>query len=815
MAAEGTGGGKYILSFSLEGTGEKQLNAIVNSLKRIAKAAGSGETASAVGEASRAVNDLGSESLKAAVQVSRMNDELENAKMGFMEMARWSDLLVGFGQGVAGTMRDLGESVMSAVAPSERLALQLKVLGKLPANEIREVQSNIDQLVAATPFLTEELQGVTQALVHGGASLKNWRDEAGKTTTLSDQVAQGFTRLDSAANEAFGSVSQGALSVVADFAAVTNNVGARMPTFVFGLQRALATKTARLLTDQLNPEAMRALVGAAGLQVQGTADDVIQRMYEYLKKNNAVGMAALASSTADGIKSNFEEIPLLIFRAIGGDPNDPNSVYGRLKAVYMALFLDISKVINNPQWKAGIGEALTSILSVAEVLAGWMGKIASSVLKFAAEHPLLTRIATVMTVIAAGAALLLGALVGIAAQLGLAAIGVVALTVTLTRLWSALAGVRTMILLGSGPLAILALKVAIVAGALYTMYKAFQYLINSSPALTKFVKEISMFFSALGEALSNWSGETTTIAEETATNLENAGMITPFLRLIQGIRYAQVVFERFWGEAKHGLVELALAFSNGSDESLRLARNALVTEDTLESMTSVGKLGFNGLMEAMYTVLKVTGFLYMVFKALDFLITGAVTTVMMLGEALFRVAEIILGPEFDLLFSVIKLLTGDVKGAITQMSEGYTVSGVAGLAGEGNMFGRVWDQMGGKADEYSSALDWVSGLEGSRFTKDKPVGMVGPRASMPSSGVLDRGTASGPMSGETPYGAYSPDDPWREDIARALANVSNRPININATLPVILDGREIGKASFKHAVREQEAGFTPYEGSFE
>lgn len=804
----GTGGGKFILQFDLEGKGEDTLKRIIRRLKSLAKL-GSSEASDGVDQLNEALNRLGGATQAAAARMSALKDVLEVGEMGFQRLNSWAEGFISVGSKALGMLGSLGVGILNAVAPTERLALQLKVLGRMNSAQSAAVQESVDQLVAATPFLTEELQGVTQALVMGGASLDAWRDSAGKVLTLSDQVAAGFTRLDEAATEAFGNVTTNALSVVADFAAVTNNVGERMPHFVFGLQRALSTGTARLLADQLNPQAMKALVGAAGLQVQGTADDVIKRMYEYLKENNAVGMAALASSTADGIMSNFKEIPLLLFKAIGGDPNDPQSVFGRIKSAVMTMFVDISKVINNKAWQKGMTEAFSGITDVAKALFGWIGKMTAAILNFASTHPTLTKYGLIFLAFAAAVSVATGVVMAFAAQLGLAIIGMLALQVAVvTRALPALQALKLSLLpVGVGFTKIIAIA-ALVAAAIYGVYKAVDYLISISPSMQRFLGGVSAFFSGFLEAMEHWSGESTSISEETAIKLENAGLMKPFLNLMGIIRGLEKLYDHFMNKMDPVIFRLwEIALRAVGIEAGNAGSKIDVLGTIVDFVADVAVWAFDKMIVGIGVVAYLVGLLMQSWVNLRFVIVsaGAVFAgfVNIMIEGLKGVAILLahIGAAF------VQLFTSSPGKSVDILKKGIAEA----FSGVGDAYSGIGDQIGKEANNVFDTEQAREGVNDLFF--GEPTGVTGPRFTVPDDSSLRyRGVAAGLQSNGGVAEGYSIAQPMSDEVLSTIMSVANRPVQVQNTVKLEVDGQELYTAVKREAIRNQEAGFTPYEG---
>lgn len=666
MAATPTAGGKYILTFSLEGSGEKQLNSIVKSFESIATQAGRGGAAGAVQEASRAVSKLGSEAIVTSVKVGALFAKLEIASRAVRGIERLGEGMRDVGAGILGTMVGVGQEVVTIVGELERSIMMLKVLGSMSNAQARDVQDQVNQLVAYTPFLTQQLMGLSEALVIGNVELSNWRDETGKVITLAGEAARGFSQMDEATVKMAGGVKVSALSVMADFAAITNNIGDKMPTFVRGMQRMMSTGSGRLLLDQVNAEARTVLMGAGASQkMVGTATETIQRMYAYLQRKNAVGMAAMASSTASGIMSNLAEIPLLIYKAIGGDPMDPKSPFVKIKMALAGMFSGIADIVNNPKWAMSMQKSFLPVIDMFAKAFAFLGEKVAATMIFFGEHPELTawllKIAAVSSIIL----MITGAFVGFISVLGFTAIGVIAfkasLAMTLPAITAFFVGLKAGILPFIATTAMAILPLVGLGVAVYATYRAFQRVLELSPSMRKTFSGFGAMFKGLGQIILNWSGSTTKITKGTARSLQEAGMLTPFLQLTRGIQVTREAFSGFWNSVKGGVADALVWFgslgSDGSNDLEKIGKEIQNSEDDWSSFSKTLKLGFFAIVSAVTNVMLVlaefnvawaytmgagrvglTGFVAVIQTALR-AIGGLFTMLPGLGEALGQLAS--------------------------------------------------------------------------------------------------------------------------------------------------------------------------------
>lgn len=560
----GSGGMRFALRFEVEGSGGKrELQSILRTIRQVSAAVGGMGGAGGRGRRS-GPQSLGDQFQALAKQIYYVNPAVGRFAFGLASLNNINNTLVpgiaglaaafvglsigtqvleavtaaGMGLvswGVAGvkTFFDIGRGIMNVVGPIETAMTQIKLLGGLSNSQALDVMGNIQEIVKFTPFQQGELTNMTQALIMGKVSLEGWTNAAGKAITLQDALNSGFAR--SEVPEFAREMKINATSIMADFAALTGNVGERAATFNRGIQRLFSTGSARLLTDQVNQEALRALVGKSGtLQLQGTAEDAMQRIYKYLQEKQAVGMAAIASGTWEGLKSNVAEIPMLFAQAIGGLPGS-GGLYDRLLAGLQGLYNEVNKFLSNKAAMSAIRDALVPIFDFLLGVATRLTSVIVSLATFVTSNPFMLKLIAWGTLL--GGTMLV--VTGVMVLLGVALGSVALVTMTTTLAFSALGKLMThfhgLVMKVVRAVVLLAASVSgvfLLVSALALVGAAIAFFVAGSDGFLTFWENTKLVMGAVGEAMKNWSTGFTEISVETASKLEQAGLMGFFMKVI-------------------------------------------------------------------------------------------------------------------------------------------------------------------------------------------------------------------------------------------------------------------------------------------
>lgn len=606
--------GDYVLRFRVDGPGVQQLEGIVQNFRRVntnaRMASGSAD------QVTRALNRVGGAGrVAAAVQISMWNNLQDMLMRVVTVMHSMGTKLTALGtnifRGFAGTVR----GVIDTLGELELSLLRIQKVSGADTKEMASLQSQIDQLVAYTPYQAQELMGLAEALKFGGINLKEWRDETGKAITLGSEYAKGVSQMDDATLQMAKGVKVSALSVLSDFAAIANR--GDMPTFMKGIQRLFSTGSGRMLLDQLTQEGRTALLGAPDTQkMQGTAEDAIKRMYEYLQKKQAVGMSAMMSGTATGIISNIKEIPMRIFKAMGGDPTDPKSPFGKLKKAMASLFASIQNVLDSEEWKKGMGQLFNDFVDKAVPVLKLASDAVSKLLELMGKYPKTFGTFVVGASLAVAVlSVLAGTFLTVASSIGSAAVAFLGIGIAFKQLaGTALFGkivqnFKNLQVVISGSIVLMKRFAAslllnptflLVTAGIAGIVTSLKYLWNLSPSFRKFGRGFVAFFQGLAEAIQNWSGATTEISTETAQKLEQAGMLTPFLELIRGLRHAQLLMKEFWNQTKTaiaGAFGVFLSFSGRTNAEVEKIKKTIVGDESgFKSFFLMLTTGFGGVI---------------------------------------------------------------------------------------------------------------------------------------------------------------------------------------------------------------------------
>lgn len=635
----GSGGGmRFALRFEVEGSGKRELQNILRTMRQVSAAvagtAGTGGPGAPRG-GKGGVSSLGDQFQKLAKQIYYVNPAIGRLAYGLASLSNLNSTLIpgvaglagafiGLSVGTAvldsvnqagmnlvrwgatgvGTILAIGKGIMDTIGPLETAITQIKTLGGMDNAQAFKVLENIQDIIRYTPFQQEELVGMTQALVMGKARLDDWTDSAGKAITLQDALNQGWARNEVPTFAREMKVS--ATSIMADFAALTGNIGDRAATFNRGIQRLFSVGSARLLTDQVNQEALTALVGKAGtLQLQGTAEDALQRIYDYLKEKQALGMSAIASGTYEGLIKNVEEIPKIFAQAIGGLPGS-GGLYDRILAGLQGLYDEVSKFMSNKAAMTAIKDALEPVLDflleAGRQLLTWIRNIA----EFFTNNPFLMRMVTWGTLlggalaVATGLAVVFGA--ALASVVLVISMGVLALSAfnILMSHFSVLVmrATKAVLILGASVAGVMLLVAAITALA-----AAAGFFVIRSEAFQNFWEKTKVLISATSEAIKNWSSNMTSISAETAQSLEKAGLLGFFLKTVSYIRRIQLWWESTTDKISAGWDAISERVSHAANVFAKVLGEAFLGVGTalglaIESLDTLGTDGTSSISNA-------------------------------------------------------------------------------------------------------------------------------------------------------------------------------------------------------------------------
>lgn len=476
----------------------------------------------------------------------------------------------------------IAQLIMDEIAPIEQSMIRIKALGSLTMEEARHRVELAQELVVYTPFLEHQVVQLAAALTGGKVALDAYTDSQGKAVDLARAQAEGWAKVDDITLKMAGRMKVTAASLVADLAAMVGVSGQRMDFFVRGFERALLTGQLRML-DELPPNFRKQIFGSVS-KMKVSASEAMDNLYKMMQEKHAIGTAAMASSTMEGIRSNFHDMRLQVAKAIGGMPGT-GGYFDQLKNGMANMFSEIMNVLNDPDWQKGIKSTLAPLITTFVALMGVLKYVFGWSARLAGSFPVLGKIVVIGAMIGSVLLIVTGVIITLTSAFGILAVtvgvGLVAALAVAAVAFSAL-----FILTITGVIPVL-IQLALMVGAVLAPFillgavigalgVALGILIVKSAPFEKFMSNISVLGQAVAEALENWGGATTKISEQTAEKLHEAGMLNFFMDIVKTIRDSELWMKRLWNsitagadifaeETKGPLDELFKAFSELGD----------------------------------------------------------------------------------------------------------------------------------------------------------------------------------------------------------------------------------------------------------
>lgn len=831
MAAGSAGDGiKFVMYFSVEGSGEDDLKRIANAMKGIVSTANQAESA------------MGGFAAQ-AMAVQQAFDKIGEAGSKMLSV------------GAAGIKMYAGgvEEMMNSLSPFETSMNRMMMIGKKSRQEAIALGEESLELVKYTPFQAEQIMKMQESLAAAKISMEAYKNSAGGAMTLNDAVAAGFSKVDKATLDMAGNMKISATSAMADLAAFTGQSGYQVTTFVRGMDRALQTGNLRMLFDQV-PVAMRqAIFETTGGQMKITAQKAMDNMFKFLSQEGAVGAAAMASATYDGIISNFKDLPVVLAEAVGGLAGT-GGFYDKIRTALADVYASIQSGLVDVDGKTNpfITSLKEGLAPVLEIVVGGL-KMASAAIKtfisFVGSNPGLVKFTALLGL--AGSVLLTvgGAALVVVGSLG----GLIAAIVTIGTV---VAPVLPAVLAIAAAFTALAVGGIAVAGAAALAFA------NDFAGIKTLFTDVWVVGKAVVDVLSDWNGSLASISLESKTALEERGLMGSFLKVVNVIRQVETFFEGFsagfmtqWDKIGGKFSEAWEKFS-GAFGRIGTAIKAIVgvltggldqSQALVDESTSAGMTWGNRAASVLDTVADVAT---AVSEAADAAIAqapamismfatvyeGAAKTwaiVKMLGNTFAfwgNVIEASWQPVVGVIMAVVEgvnglqnalaaLATGDVKGAVEavtksidkmdRIAQGTVAATVEHAGNAGKNLVAVGD----------AGSDFVQAGRDADRMRDYAAFMANPNT---VGGIHQRVQGQRGMFPVPPahMGAPPPRDQWdsidKKDREERLGRASGMQpgakgqTSVKAITKVMLDGKEIAEVTWEHFKEKLEAaGFHP------
>ncbi len=830
MAASAGDGIKFVMYFSVEGSGEDDLKRIANAMKGITTSANQAEDA------------MGGFAQQ-AMAVQQAFDKIGEAGQKM------------FSAGITGIKMYAGgvEEMMNSLSPFESSINRMMMVGKKSRTEAIALANQSIDLVKYTPFQAEQIMKIQESLAAAKVSLDNYKNAAGGMMTLQDAVAQGFSHVDKATLDMAKGMHINATSAMADLATMAGQSGYQMTTFVRGMDRALQTGNLRMLFDQM-PVAMRkAIFETTGGQMKITAQKAMDNMFKFLSEEGNIGAAAMASSTYDGIIQNFKDLPVMFADAIAGIAGE-HGFYDQIRFALADLFASIQPALDK---EGGFMKAVKEgFAPLMDLVVGGL-KLASvavkGFVKLVSDHPGLVKFGTMLGL--AGSALLT---LGGAALIAVGSLG--GIVAAITTIVTVVAPVLPMVLGVAAAFTALAVGGIAVAGAAALAFA------NDFAGIKTLFTDVYVVGKAVVDVLSDWNGSLASISLESKAALEERGLMGSFLKVVNLIRQVETFFEGFgqsfmkrWEVigAKFGVAWDTMSGAFGRIGTAIKAIIGVVTggldksQALVDQATGSGMDWGNAAADILDTVADVATSIAAgidaAIAATPDLIAAFATVYSFIGKSI-AVAQAF-GNSFMVIASQAKVAFNAVMADIMPVLEAmYAVSAAGGMLASGNVIGAGRVMLNAKNNIQESAIKYHSGVaEGVQETgqyqmdvaknweqydhiDDQKTAMLQYASDMRAKGTVrnaqQRVHEAGGLFPTPPelQGAPPPKDQWEEINKREreerLARVSGaapggaggekQQTSVKAITQIILDGAQIAEVTWEHFKNKLEAaGFHP------
>ena len=408
--------------------------------------------------------------------------------------------------------------VVEAGGAVEGAVLRLKMLGGFTKAQAMAAVAGVQEIVKFTPYMEEEVMKLTTTLAIAKVPMEGF---LGRTLTLSDAAAQGISKVDQEVVDFAGTMKVTATSAILDYAAATGNVGERFKNFTMGMQRLLSSGQMRMLQDNLLAPDFLRLKKVAG---KG-ATVIMEEFSKIVAERGMVGFGAAASTTFEGIVSNFKELPLIFAKGIA-DYGNEDGPYAKLKKGMLGVYKAIGTAIQDTGFLKSVRNILSPFIEGTAIAAVQMAKLVSMLVNFVKNHPGLVKIALTITLITA----VITSLTGVVMVLG-GALGIVAVVV----------GVFAATVIGLMPFM---WPLVIVLGAIGATLGIVTGIFGTAAVTSeKFRKGVMALITGLSEAFQTWDKGKFTLSDEALSGLVGTGQMETFATLVEYARFAQRAIE--------------------------------------------------------------------------------------------------------------------------------------------------------------------------------------------------------------------------------------------------------------------------------
>lgn len=510
----GTSGAKFVVNFSIEGSGERDLQRIHGLFKGIQKSI-DGEGGGGHGEGIAGLGDKAMAGMHAMEKMAEAGAGLVESGVGIMEV---------WGKGF--------EVLLHKGTEFESLILRIQGSGKTRGEAIGMMNEAL-KITQMLPLTEMDAARITQTFstIHIDATKRigdSYEQLAAKQKTM-----KGLDEIIGV--EKMKKEGPRAVTVVADMLAAMGHLGTGYQ------QQAIHEMMVTLETGKIMSKLTFAGLGGdleKFRRLLQQAKDPAARlaaMQEILSKRGALGLSQASMNTWGGVMSNFKGIIDQLSYGIL-QPGKAGGLLSQLTKGAKELY-ETFKVFFDENDEKG-AKFLDTLRSTFSMVGGWMtaaakqlGKAMAAVFDFMAEHPLVMKMIAGLSILTGVVLIAGGAFISMSAALG----GVIVALIAMPEILAA-----PLAMLGALPPLMIALGGAFVfASAAVAAWEA-----DFGGIRTTF-EDVKLVIEAVLEALDDWHGGMASISEDTAQTLEKQGLMGTFLTIVNYIRQAEMAYHGF------------------------------------------------------------------------------------------------------------------------------------------------------------------------------------------------------------------------------------------------------------------------------
>lgn len=547
----GNAGAKFVVQFSIEGSGEKDLEKILGLMKAVGAASPGksggdhGGVHAGLGKAKTAAEGL-TGSLEhaheamagvavAATAVSETMDRVAEIGVKMMEV----------GVGILHGWETLVSKLVEKGGEFESMLLRMQATGKTGREAIGMMKDAIE-FTQKLPLTESDAVRImsTLAVAHVDALKpigETYDELAKKGKTLKDLPTLLGT-------EKMKKEGPNAVTLVGDVLAAMGHLGSSYQGMaIHELMEFIETGTARS-AKTFGP--MVTEVRKLGKHAK-TAQDRIKGLQEILEHRGALGISVTAMTTLGGVQSNlkglFDRVAVAVL-----DPGDNQGLQTRVVMALQRLYEAFNEGIKEHGPTLASIKGMFSVVFDALIFAmDNVAKVVKVTLDFIGDHPIFMKLVVGSSLVVAAMLILGGAAIALSATL----LGAIAVIAMLPEVFLVIP-----VAIGLVIVSIAALTAALAAG--YTAYKLYE---ANFAGVKTFFADVGLIIDATREALDDWNGSMASISEETYQKLEKAGLTGFFLRAIYWIRQAQVYWEGFSDAIEQRWTRIGMKFGEAWD----------------------------------------------------------------------------------------------------------------------------------------------------------------------------------------------------------------------------------------------------------